>query len=262
MAGRTFLGTVRLAILLATLAFVALGAWLDRRRSTDWDGTLRVTVYPIAIDAEPHTRAYVAGMDSDSFTAIGEFLAAEAARHGLSLQQPVSVRVSHAAHEPPPALPERPGPFSVATWSLKLRYWAWRVASDDPLPPPDVQVFALYHPLVDGTGAAPDSAGMQKGLVAVAHLYADAAASGSNSVVLAHELLHTLGATDKYDLRNGQPLAPDGLGDPQQQPLYPQRSGEIMAGRIARSPREAVIPDSLASMTVGPATAREIGWLR
>jgi hypothetical protein len=261
MAGRTFLGTVRLAILLAVLAFVALGAWLDRRRSTDWDGTLRVTVYPIAVGSEPGTRAYVDGLDNDSFTAISEFLADEAARHGLPLQEPVSVRVSHAVRESPPAAPEHPGPVSVAAWSLKLRYWAWRVASNDPLPPPDVQVFALYHPL-DGTGAAPDSAGMQKGLVAVAHLYADSTASGSNAVVLTHELLHTLGATDKYDLRTGQPLAPDGLGDPEQQPLYPQRSGEIMAGRIARSPREAVIPDSLASMTVGPATAREIGWLR
>ena len=259
MAGRTFLGTVRLAILLAVLAFVALGAWLDRVRSTDWDGTLRVTVYPIAVGTDPGTRDYVAALDNDSYTAIGEFLADQAERHGLSLQEPVSVRVSRAVHEPPPAAPEHPGPVSVATWSLKLRYWAWRVATDDPLPPPDVQVFALYQPL-DGASAAPDSAGMQKGLVAVAHLYADAAASGSNAVVLTHELLHTLGATDKYDLRTGQPLAPDGLGDPQQQPLYPQQSGEIMAGRIARSASEAVIPESLASMTVGPVTAREIGW--
>jgi hypothetical protein len=261
MAGRTFLGTVRLAILLAVLAFVALGAWLDRVRSTDWDGTLRVTVYPIAVGADTDTRAYVAALDNDSFTAVGEFLAEQSARHGLSLQEPVSIRVSHAVREPPPAAPEHPGPVSVAKWSLQLRYWAWRVAADDPLPPPDVQVFALYQPL-DGNGAAPDSAGMQKGLMAVAHLYADSAASGSNNVVLTHELLHTLGATDKYDRRTGQPLAPDGLGDPRQQPLYPQQSGEIMAGRIARSASEAVIPDSLASMTVGQLTAREIGWLR
>lgn len=261
MAGRTFLGTLRLALLLAVLGFVALGAWLDRVRSTDWDGPLRVTVYPIAIGAEPDTQAFTAALDNDSFAAVGEFFAQQAAQHGLPLQEPVRVRVSRAAREPPPVAPERPGPISVATWSLRLRYWAWRVATDDPLPPPDVQVFALYHPL-GGTGVAPDSAGMQKGLMAVAHLYADSAAAGSNAVVLTHELLHTLGATDKYDLRTGQPLAPDGLGDPQQQPLYPQRSGEIMAGRIAESSREAVIPDSLASMVVGPATAREIGWSR
>jgi hypothetical protein len=35
-----------------------------------------------------------------------------------------------------------------------------------------------------------------------------------------------------------------------------------MAGRIATSATAAGIPDSLSQMTVGPVTAREIGWLR
>lgn len=261
MANRTFLGTLRLAILLAVLAFVALGAWLDRARSTDWNGPLRVTVYPVAVDASSATRGYVAALDRDSFAGVADFFAEEAAGHDVPLEEPVTLRVSHATQEPPPAAPEDPGPLSIALWSLRLRYWSWRVATDDPLPPPDVQVFALYHPL-DGTTATPDSTGLRKGLVAVTHLYAAPEAEGSNEVVLTHELLHTLGASDKYDLRTGQPIPPDGLGDPDQAPLYPQQTGEIMAGRIAVSATQAEIPDSLASMTVGPATAREIGWVR
>jgi hypothetical protein len=261
VAERTFFGTVRLAVLLAVLLFVALGAWLDRRRSTDWDGTLRVTVYPVAVDTDSLTTRYVAGLDDDTFSDVTDFLADEAERYGVEIDEPVSVRVSHAVREPPPDAPERPGPISVALWSLKLRYWAWRVAANDPLPPPDVQVFALYH-MPDGGQVAPDSTGLQKGLVAVTHLFAGDDAAGSNDVVLTHEFLHTLGATDKYDLRNGQPQAPIGLGDPTQNPLYPQQTGEIMAGRIALNAREAAIPDSLEQMTVGPATAREIGWLR
>ena len=261
MAGRTFLGNLRLAILLAVLAFVALGAWLDRTRSTDWDGTLRVTVYPIAATDDEATRAFVSRLDVASFDDVTAFLADEAARYGVALDEPVSLRVSHAARAAPPAPPERPGPLSVAFWSLKLRYWAWRVAANDPLPPPDVQVFALYHPL-DGGTAAPDSTGLRKGLVAVTHLYAAEGAAGSNDVVLAHELLHTLGATDKYDPGTGQPLVPDGLGEPDRVPRYPQETGEIMAGRIATSASEAVIPDSLSSLAVGPVTAREIGWMR
>jgi hypothetical protein len=75
-------------------------------------------------------------------------------------------------------------------------------------------------------------------------------------------LLHTLGATDKYDRGSLQPLAPDGLGDPEQQPRYPQDFAEIMAGRIALSPTRAEIPEDLDRVTVGTATAREIGWLR
>ena len=132
-----------------------------------------------------------------------------------------------------PRCPTDPGPLDVALWSLRLRYWAWRVAADDPLPTPDVQVFAVYHES-DGQHAAPDSTGLQKGLLAVAHLFCGSDAAAGNSLVVTHELLHTLGATDKYDRRTGQPLAPQGLGDPEQSPLYPQASGEIMAGRIAQ----------------------------
>jgi hypothetical protein len=206
VAQRSFFGTVRLAILLAVLLFVALGAWLDARRSTDWDGTLRVTIYPIAIDRDSATTRFVAGLDADSFSAITDFIGDEGSRYGVGIDEPVSIRVSHAAREPPPAAPTNPGPFSVALWSLQLRYWAWRVSANDPLPPPDVQVFALYH-TPDGGQVAPDSTGLRKGLVAVTHVF-----SGHDAV--------------------------------------------------ATSAQTAEIPDSLAQMTVGPVTAREIGWLR
>jgi len=260
VAGRTFFGTLRLAILLAVLAFVALGAWLDRHRSTDWDTPLRVTVYPIAAGDAAALRSHVTALTADDFGAVATFFADEASRYDLALDEPVRVRVSHAAATQPPLPPPDPGFINVATWSLRFRYWAWRVAMDDPLPTPDVQVFALYH-AGDGARALPDSLGLSKGLMALTHLYVDRGAHGSNQVVVAHELLHTLGATDKYDRATGRPVAPDGLGDPEQSPIFPQRYGEIMAGRIATSSAEAVIPDSLAQMLVGPATAREIGWV-
>jgi hypothetical protein len=259
VAGRTFFGTLRIAILLAVLAFVALGAWLDRSRSTDWDAVLRVTIYPIAASADATVRSHVGALDAADFGAVSKFFAAEARRHGVALDEPIRVRVSHAVTAQPPLPPDDAGMIGLAAWSLHFRYWAWRVGVDDPLPTPDVQVFALYH-AGDGIRAVPDSLGLSKGLMALAHLYADAGARGSNQVVVAHELLHTLGATDKYDRATGLPLRPEGLGDPRQSPLFPQRHGEIMAGRIATGANEAVIPDSLELMTVGPATADEIGW--
>ena len=261
MAERTFFGTIRVAILLAILAFVALGAWLDHRRSTDWDTTLRVTVYPIAAGTDTATRQYVAALDDGAFDAAEEFLAMEARRHGIGIEEPVRIRVSRAAPGLPPAAPADPGPFSVAVWSLRMRHWAWSIAASDPLPTPDVQVFALFHP-ADGASAVPDSLGLSKGLIAVTHLYAGDEAAGSNQVVLVHELLHTLGATDKYEPATGQPLVPVGLGDPSLEPRYPQHEAEIMAGRIAVSAREAEIPSSLENTNVGPTTAREIGWPR
>jgi hypothetical protein len=261
VAGRTFFGTLRLALLVALLLFVALGAWLDRRRSTDWDGTLRVTVYPLRASEQESVRTYVDGLEDSSFDDVEDFMATEAASYGVRLELPVRIRVSRAVAGLPPAQPRDPGLFSIALWSLRLRYWAWRVAMDDPLPTPDVQVFAVYHPADDATVSL-DSVGLSKGLMAVTHLFGASTAEAGNAIVLAHELLHTLGATDKYDPATGVPRVPDGLGDPAQDPLYPQGIGEIMAGRVAVSTDEAVIPESLGQMTVGPVTAREIGWSR
>ena len=260
MAQRTFFGVLRLVILLVLLAFVALDAWVDRAHTAAWRGTLRVTVYPIAAAADAPTRRYVERLEASSFGDIERFFAAQAPRYGVGLAEPVHIRLSRAATSLPPQLPPHAGPLGIAYWSLRLRYFAARVAARDPLPPPDVQVFALYH-ASDG-GGVPDSLGLSKGLVAVAHLYASPTADGSNQVVLAHELLHTLGATDKYDPATGQPRDPEGLGRAEQEPRYPQVVGELMAGRLAISPQQAVVPDSLRQMNVGPLTAREIGWSR
>jgi len=261
VARRTFFGTVRIALLLVVLAFVAANAWLDRRRSTEWEAPLRVTIYPFALTDDSGARTYVDQLDAEDFAGIADFFARQGADYGVTLDELVRLRVSHAVHEAPPALAQRPGYLSVMLWSLKMRYWSWRVAANDPLPPPDVQVFALYH-AGDNPGALPDSVGTTKGLMAIAHLYAQSDAAGSNEMVIVHELLHTLGATDKYDRATGLPLVPDGLGDAGQRPQYPQQTGEIMAGRIAVSPSRAEIPRALDEMRVGAATAREIGWTR
>ena len=260
MSQRTFFGTLRLGILVAILVFVALGAWLDRVRSRDWDAPLRITVYPVADSMAADVRAYTASLSAEDFRDVEVFFRKEAASYGVKLEQPVRISVSSAATVTPPALPERPGRLTIALWSLRMRYFAARTAWKDPLPTPDIQVFALYSPLRAGAAAMPDSIGLSKGLMAVTHLYGDARAAGSNQVVLAHEILHTLGATDKYDLASGQPLVPTGLAEPDRRPLYPQRFGEIMGGRIATAANTAVIADSLDDMRVGPQTAGEIGW--
>ncbi len=259
MAQRTFLGTIRLALLLAVLAFVAVGAWLDRRRSTDWDGTLRVTVYPLMADDDATTRGFLADLDDGDFDGLEEFFAEESARYGVALEEPVRVRISRATSKLPPLPDAGSGVIGVAAWSLRFRYWAWRVAMNDPLPTPDIQLFAIYH-APDGSIALPDSLGLSKGLMAIAHVYADRSSAGGNQVVMAHELLHTLGATDKYDRTTLQPREPDGLGEPGRSPRFPQDYAEVMAGRIAISAREAAMPMNLSQVVVGDATAHEIGW--
>ena len=104
------------------------------------------------------------------------------------------------------------------------------------------------------------SLGLQKGLIGVVHAFADTPQGTQNNIVIAHELLHTVGASDKYDT-DGQPRFPEGYARPDQQPLYPQQRAEIMAGRIALSARESCMATSLRFSTIGETTAQEIHWL-
>ena len=139
-----------------------------------------------------------------------------------------------------------------------MRYWAWRIAAP-PGAAPDIKLFVLHHdPAI--SPAVPHSMGLQKGLFGVVHVFADAGMKGSNDAVIAHELLHTLGATDKYNLRSNQPIHPHGFAEPDREPLYPQSFAELMGGRIPVSPAQSTIPESLQQVIVGPITASEIGW--
>ena len=79
-----------------------------------------------------------------------------------------------------------------------------------------------------------------------------------NNVIIAHEFLHTLGASDKYDPADGLPLFPLGFAEPEKEPRFPQRLAEIMGGRIPLSDYDAEIPGSLKHVIIGADTALEI----
>ena len=48
--------------------------------------------------------------------------------------------------------------------------------------------------------------------------------------------------------------------EPEREPLYPQSLTEIMAGRYALDAHTFEMPESLADVRVGEATALEIRW--
>ena len=141
-----------------------------------------------------------------------------------------------------------------------MRFWAWRV-SGRVKDPEDVRVFVMYHdPAL--SPAVPHSLGLEKGLIGVVYAFAVPVMDGGNDMIIAHELLHTLGATDEYDPVNNAPRFPDGYGDPRQVPLYPQRFAELMAGRRMISATSWEQPASLDEVLIGPATARQIRWIQ
>jgi len=251
---------LRVAALLFVLASVAVGAWRTRTLTTEWKRTLEVVIYPINGDARPSTSAYLATLEPAAFAPIVEFLHREAQRYGLALNYPIDVKLGPRVNAMPPAMPAGRAAPEVMLWSLQLRFWAWRHDAYSG-PRPDVRVFAMYFdPAL--TPRLEHSVGLKEGLVGIARVFAAAHMTSENAVIIAHEILHTFGATDKYDPASGQPVVPDGLADPAQVPLYPQQMAEIMGGRIALSEARAETPQSLELAVIGPRTAAEINWAR
>lgn len=252
---------LRIAVLLYVLLFVAAAQYLTARRSTDWDSALWVDVYTVDGDGRPATRDYLARFDPDEFRAVERFFAAEARRHGVTLEQPFKVRFIDEFRSQLPAIGRAPSVLEVLSWSLHMRWLAARLQWQSREPSGDIVVFAVYHEASDNL-SLDNSTALEKGQIAVANLFADRSARGSNAMVLAHELLHTLGATDKYEPGSGMPRYPDGYADPEAKPRLPQRKAELMAGRTPLDDSRAEIPRDLTQVVIGPLTALEIGWRR
>jgi hypothetical protein len=252
---------IRIALLLFILAVAAWSNWYDRLSTTDWDETLYVGVFPIDDAASPAAEAYVRGLTDSDVADIEEFFTEEAHRYGLTIAKPVRVMLYPPVSEPPPHRDLDSGMLATMWWSLKMRLYASRTSRASGLPPPQVRIFVHFHD-PEYTSEVPHSVGLQKGLVGVVHAFADSRMRGSNNVVIAHEVLHTLGASDKYDLASLQPHFPHGYAEPDRQPRFPQRFGEIMAGRRVVSADESEMPVSLAEMLVGESTALEIRWVK
>jgi len=254
------LRALRVTILVFVLIVVGVGTWLTRVRTTSWERPLRVAIFPINADASPATDRYIRALTLEAFSPIAQFARQEARRYGLALSTPVELFLGPELSRVPPPPPFGGNALQIALWSLQMRYWAW-VNGSFKGPKPHVQVFVLYNDPERVTRVS-HSLGLQKGLIGVVNAFASEAQAAQNDVVIAHELLHTLGATDKYDARTNQPAFPDGYADPQRRPLLPQEYAEIMAGRVPVTEQRAEMPRSLEQVLIGAKTAGEINWVR
>ncbi|HEX5127553.1 MAG TPA: hypothetical protein VFW00_12485 [Rhodocyclaceae bacterium] len=249
---------LRIAVLLFILATVAVNAWRAKAKVTEWKSTLHVAMFPINADGSDASQRYIQDLQKDDFEPIEHFIASQAQRYDVNVIRPVSVELGAAMNTLPPALTPHPNMLDAISWSLRMRWWAWRNTPEVSVRP-DVRMYLLYHDPAT-TNYLPHSIGLAKGQIGMAHIFASRNANGSNAVVITHEMLHTFGATDRYAADSNMPRFPDGFANPGQTPRYPQTAAEIMAGRIPISETEARIPDGLFEAMIGPETAAEIGW--
>jgi len=248
----------RIAILLLVLMVVALNAyWIDKRISM-WVTTLHVVIYPINADKTSEVEAYIDSLKKTDFNPIENFMREEAALCELKLDKPVAIHLAPEIKEMPPSLPETRSTMDAILWSLKMRYWSWQTDTYDG--PRDVKIYVLYRTFKNEE-VREISLGLQKGKIGIVQAHATDKLINHTLLVIAHEMLHTFGATDKYDYETLLPFYPHGFAEPEQQPRYPQKMAEIMAGVIPVSKTEIKKPIHLNEVTLGTKTCVEIKWL-
>ncbi|WP_286239332.1 hypothetical protein [Neptuniibacter halophilus] len=259
MAARSFWGKIRLTLLLLLLLVVSLNALLSRIRSSDWEETLILVIYPINADERQDTQQYLDALSEEHFEEIEWFLRQQAALYGLSLTDPLRVHLAPPVNGHPPPPPLNPSMLDSVIWSLELRYWAWRNDNWQG-ESADIRVYLrLFSP--QNRQVLAHSLGLQKGMIGVVNGFASIDYQAQNNFVTLHEVLHTLGARDKYDPATNQPLWPEGYADPYQYPRLPQYRAEIMGGRVPETAAFSLIPSSLQQVMIGPQTAAEINWI-
>jgi hypothetical protein len=262
--GRGAFFRVRVGVLLAILLGVVLFAWRDVRRRhgrTTWDRPLDVALVilrdgPVDPDAVAAMRARL--------PALSDRLGAEMHRHGaagtrpffFTLHGPVDVTA-------PPPLRADDGFADAVQRTLALRAYLadvdGRAGVDSGAY--DARIYVVVRPPVSRDRMGIEGASEDGGHVGSVQVELDASMVDFALFVATHELLHTLGATDKYDA-TGHALDPDGLAEPALSPRYPQRLVEVMARSRPLGGGLEVPPESLDELSVGAKTAQEIGWLR
>lgn len=250
---------IRIAILLFVFTTVAQQAWLAQS-DLAWKDNFYIAVYPINADGSEKVSAYLATLTRNDFEPMAEYFAQAAKPYQLGLRRPVEVQLGAQVNVVPPVPPLNATMLENMIWSLKFRFFAWRHSPKVKVNPA-IRLYLLYYDPQTHV-VLKHSTALNKGRIARVNLFGDRAHAKQNLVVLAHELLHTLNATDKYDLANGQPIYPDGFAEPSKMPRYPQELAELMGGYVPISEMKSLTPASLDETVIGEKTAREIGWLK
>lgn len=246
---------IRILCLLLVLLVVAVNAYRDQNQ--DWSRPVVVLLHPVNADGHANTQRYIQQLSLDQLQNAQQYLSAAAAEYR---GQPVHFyfQLGREIQQLPPKVPENASMLDVMLWSLKFRYYAWK-HSESADGSPSVRLYLNYYD-PQYVHVLKHSTALEKGRIGSVNLFASVKQSEQNKIVLVHELLHAFGASDKYDLSNGQPTYPMGYAEPEKQPLYPQRYAEIMAGHIPLSENTSTMAENLAQTRLNLATAMEIGW--
>jgi hypothetical protein len=251
---------IRIAVLLAILALVLAYAWRDvrgRKLRTEWTAPVNVAIVLLRTDRlEPGTLELV----TSALPALEARLAEELARYRGGSMKPF--RFTAFGPIDLETRPPKPGEglLDTLSYSYELFFFLRRIDKSVALDRGEFDsTIYLVTRRPRGDRAFIEGTSEQGGRVGIVEVDLDHGMAPFALFVATHEILHTLGATDKYDT-SGRALVPDGLGEPERVPRYPQRFAEVMARNLVLAPGKERPPKTLDELRIGPVTAREIGW--
>lgn len=249
--------TVLLTILLGVLLW-ASGDYYQRRARTTWQRPLRVAL--ILVEREPIEPSTIALLNHRVHE-LERRLASEYKRHEGREFTPFLLDVTGPVDaERAPPNTEEPGTLGLLRDTCARFFWTRDVdaRADITRTGYDARIYLVMRRAERGL-AFVEGESEYGGRVGIAQADIDPEMIDFALFVATHELLHTLGASDKYDAA-GRALYPTGFAEPERSPLYPQPGAEIMARNRPLSPGTERPPNTLDELFVGDATAREIGW--
>ena len=249
---------VRILILLSILIYVATDQALAQYHARSWSNTLHVVIYPINGDKSEASQQTINTLTTAKFSSVAQFIKQQATHYNILINQPIEIALAPQINKPP-ALPAfDSGMISAMWWSLKMRWWAWYENTYEG--DKDIRLFVEYY--ANENTNSHISVGLKKGMMAFIKNYADKQFTERNNIIVAHEMLHTLGASDKYNPITLMPDYPQGYANPSLGQNTKQTQCEIMAGRTPYNHDLAIMPTSLKACVIGKTTAKEIGWLK
>ncbi len=249
---------IRILILMLILAPLAVWTLFERDPRPQWDRPLIVGVYPYNVNNTEAVDEWLQGLEVSAFTEVEHFMATHARDNDLGLDQPFVFQLAKPIRTAPRTPRLDANLLDRLLWAIDMRWWLVRF--DLQGLDPDIIILARFQ----GADEPPFrmySVGMPRPRLALVSQIADDRMTDYNNVILAHELLHTVGATDLYDPGTQRPTYPAGYVEPHRLPPYPQPAGELMAMQTPLAPGVAKEIQHLNQASLGSKTLREIGWL-
>ncbi len=265
-----------LFILLLSVALWGLAQWRADHFVFAWDRPVNVLVVavsdPRADPLEDVLRGFLSRFLSTglafetNLSGIEKWFQAEYARQTLRSSQPIkcTARGPVRAERAPPLPPPADAPF-LERWKGTREFLGYFEEMGKRehlvLEGYDAVIFVyFYSDEEEARYAGQHSVASRRSRMGVVFSPVGPRHFARCATLLAHELCHTLGATDKYD--GDQSVFPDGFAEPEKSPRYPQSRAEIMALGIPVSASHEVRVGSLLECVVGRKTAEEMGWER